>query len=592
MPDPRVNVVLGAKDEATKVVTGLRGQFEKFRKDAVTGFGLGAGIGVFNAARMAIGEVTDFLGDSARMAAEEEAEIIRLTASLEANARGWDGNVAAVETWIQTNMRATAFADSEQRDALTKLVGVTGDLTEAQGLLTTAMDLARFRGMDLAAAGDLIGKVYAGNLGTLSKYGIVLDKGATATEALAEIQRRAKGQAIAFGASNQGAAERAKIAWSDAQESIGGDLTDLMRQWDEFVFGVATGISDMFPGPGADRLTAILDELGSPEKVQAAAEGVDVVKSLFDTVQAGFDVLDPAKDEMEDFWRVNEEGARKAGLTHLDFAASFNLLKDVILAANPALAEGQERGAAAGRIMAEVIAKMGEIAPAAKDAADAVATLTGRTEEETAALQGLAAGFDTATGSFKSFWEAVDAQQKQVRYFIRHPGKVREELDRIEAAIARSERQKTKLEADGTQKRDLAALAAIDARLLMLRGRQAEFFALGAVYGNKLEAGFESGYDPSVDVSIRGGGGKTSHDPPRRAHGGPVSAGQTFLVGESGPEFLHMGSQSGHVTPDGGGSMRPIVVNVDGHELFRIMDARGGSRYATAGRGSYYRTAE
>ena len=42
--DSRLNVILGAKDEASKVVGGLRGQFEKFKKDAMTGFGLGAGL--------------------------------------------------------------------------------------------------------------------------------------------------------------------------------------------------------------------------------------------------------------------------------------------------------------------------------------------------------------------------------------------------------------------------------------------------------------------------------------------------------------------------------------------------------------------
>lgn len=35
-----------------------------------------------------------------------------------------------------------------------------------------------------------------------------------------------------------------------------------------------------------------------------------------------------------------------------------------------------------------------------------------------------------------------------------------------------------------------------------------------------------------------------------RASGGPVSAGGTYLVGEKGPELLHMGNQSGSITPN------------------------------------------
>ena len=95
--------------------------------------------------------------------------------------------------------------------SLAKLVSVTKDATEALELQRIAMDLARLRGMDLATASDLIGKVYGGNVGILSRYGIQLEKGTTATEALAEIQRRAAGQAAAYADTTQGKLVRAQI---------------------------------------------------------------------------------------------------------------------------------------------------------------------------------------------------------------------------------------------------------------------------------------------------------------------------------------------------------------------------------------------
>lgn len=48
----------------------------------------------------------------------------------------------------------------------------------------------------------------------------------------------------------------------------------------------------------------------------------------------------------------------------------------------------------------------------------------------------------------------------------------------------------------------------------------------------------------------------------RRAGGGPVSAGSTYLVGEQGPELLRMGSQGGNVVPNhalGGVSLSPSI---------------------------------
>lgn len=53
-----------------------------------------------------------------------------------------------------------------------------------------------------------------------------------------------------------------------------------------------------------------------------------------------------------------------------------------------------------------------------------------------------------------------------------------------------------------------------------------------------------------------------------RASGGPVSAGQSYVVGERGPERLTMGASSGFITPNGGGgAIRDVHVHVDGHVL-------------------------
>lgn len=49
----------------------------------------------------------------------------------------------------------------------------------------------------------------------------------------------------------------------------------------------------------------------------------------------------------------------------------------------------------------------------------------------------------------------------------------------------------------------------------------------------------------------------------KRAAGGPVLGGSSYLVGEKGPEILHMGSQGGYITPNGwgGGNRYSITVN-------------------------------
>lgn len=77
--------------------------------------------------------------------------------------------------------------------------------------------------------------------------------------------------------------------------------------------------------------------------------------------------------------------------------------------------------------------------------------------------------------------------------------------------------------------------------------------------------------DARIKVTITpGGGGKPSGKAIPRAVGGPVEEGQTYLVGEHGPETLVMGNQSGTVIPNGG--VNVIQLFVDGKKMAEVVD--------------------
>ena len=94
---------------------------------------------------------------------------------------------------------------------------------------------------------------------------------------------------------------------------------------------------------------------------------------------------------------------------------------------------------------------------------------------------------------------------------------------------------------------------------------------LASIFGNAGGGGLASLLG-SIGSLFGGGGGELpTGDFARmdrlsggRADGGPVGAGQNYLVGESGPEILRMGSQGGSITPNSalGGGSRPVMVNV------------------------------
>jgi hypothetical protein len=228
--EARIKITTDTK-AAEQGVTSVRGMFSNLAKDAkssiLTGVGLGAGVTAFAALGSAAGAASDFLADSIQAARDEEVGIRQLTTAIEANVAGWDGNIDAIERVIDEREKL-GFADGQQRESLAVLTSVTKDHTKALDLQRIAMDLARLRGMDLGAASELIGKVYAGNVGILSRYGIQLAKGTSATEALAEIQKRAAGQAEAFADTAAGAAETLAIEFENLQEDIGKELLPVM----------------------------------------------------------------------------------------------------------------------------------------------------------------------------------------------------------------------------------------------------------------------------------------------------------------------------------------------------------------------------
>tara|TARA_Y100001938_G_scaffold67476_1_gene93631 strand:+ start:1112 stop:2692 length:1581 start_codon:yes stop_codon:yes gene_type:complete len=70
-------------------------------------------------------------------------------------------------------------------------------------------------------------------------------------------------------------------------------------------------------------------------------------------------------------------------------------------------------------------------------------------------------------------------------------------------------------------------------------------------------------------------GPTTTTTVPKRAMGGPVGAGRSYLVGERGPELLRLGSKGGHVTPNHQLGNTSVVVNVDAKGQSQVQGNEG-----------------
>jgi hypothetical protein len=166
-------------------------------------------------------------------AAQEQAGIEKLTQSLRNVGVEYDNVRESLEGVINTNQQKTSIADDQQREALSELVAITGDYNRALQLLPLTMDLAIGKDMDMVTAAQVLGRVSEGNTTILTRYGIQLKEGATATEALGELQRKYGGQAEMYGKTLAGQFNLLKNNIGDVMEGIGSTLipllTDLFR---------------------------------------------------------------------------------------------------------------------------------------------------------------------------------------------------------------------------------------------------------------------------------------------------------------------------------------------------------------------------
>jgi hypothetical protein len=241
---PKITIdILGDATKFTKATKDAQTTAQKFGKAIGTGLGIGAGIGAFNLLSSAVGGTVDFLKDAVQAGMEEQASIAKMTASLRANIPAWDGRTEAIEKVLKAQIDL-GFSDDEQRDSLSLLVAATKDVTEAQNIQRIAMDLARFKGIDLKTATEALTKVEAGSYRILKSLGIVLKDGATQTEALAAVQKVAEGQAASYAQTTAGKLLVAQTKFGEKMDELGTILLPL----------VATGITKLVGG---------LDGLGS-----------------------------------------------------------------------------------------------------------------------------------------------------------------------------------------------------------------------------------------------------------------------------------------------------------------------------------------
>jgi hypothetical protein len=225
MADGNINVdITGDAKGLEKAIKGATKEIHAFGQSLDTGVSTGK-IDAATDAIKKVGKVTkDVLVAGKDAAAAEDAFALAVkNAGIVADnsANGFDAAVLAAQKM--------AFTDDEARASLTALAGATHSAEASITLFAQAQDIARLSGSSLESATDAVAKAYAGQDTALLRMLPGLEQGATGMDTITNATKLAEGAADTYASSATAMGDKARIAFSEAAEAIGGALLPVLE---------------------------------------------------------------------------------------------------------------------------------------------------------------------------------------------------------------------------------------------------------------------------------------------------------------------------------------------------------------------------
>jgi hypothetical protein len=181
--------------------------------------------------------LTEFVSGSVEAYAQQEAATKKLVAALTAQGTATPALISQYQALASQFQKTTVYGDELLMEMQSLLAEIGNVAPRNMGkALTAATDLASGLGIDLKTATMLVGKAFAGETGTLKRYGIVIDEAKLKAEGmpavLDAIQSRFGGQAAADIDTYAGKVKQLANAWGDVKEAVGKAIVEdeLLKQ--------------------------------------------------------------------------------------------------------------------------------------------------------------------------------------------------------------------------------------------------------------------------------------------------------------------------------------------------------------------------
>jgi hypothetical protein len=299
--------ILGDVDNLNKSLKTASGDVDTFG-DKVGKAGIAIGK-AFAAAAAAAGAAAIAIGiEGVKAAIADEKAQTQLALALENATGATQAQIKATEDSILQMSLATGVADDELRPALGRLVRSTGDVSKAQDLLSTALDISAATGKPVEAVANSLAKAYDGNTAALGKLGVGLSTAELKTMSFEQVQGRLTelfgGAAAANANTYAGQIARVQVAFDEAKETLGTALLPILDKLLKFInenaLPAIQAFSAAFSLTEGDGFGKVITDVGMTLK-KTFTPIIEGVKSVFDSVKTA--VMN-SKEEFKAFWDV------------------------------------------------------------------------------------------------------------------------------------------------------------------------------------------------------------------------------------------------------------------------------------------------
>lgn len=241
--------------QAQKDITKLGKDFDKFANRTAKAFGVAAAASAAFATKVGV--------DAVRAAMDDQKSQALLASTLRNTVGATDAAIASTEQYITLLQKEVSVADDELRPALATLARATGDVTSAQALLGTALNVSAGTGKDLQSVSLALAKASNGNLGALTKLGIQLDadtiKSKNFDKALVVLNKTFKDQADVRAKTLEFRLKGLNLAYGEILETLGYALLPVIEQFANVISTKVLPQLEAWISANKDRLAAALE---------------------------------------------------------------------------------------------------------------------------------------------------------------------------------------------------------------------------------------------------------------------------------------------------------------------------------------------